>query len=486
MTVSASSRGLFPFFIGFTEPDRTTELNSFYPSGLGGGGDFAYDGTAPGPAKTASFVFDLSDYAYSYGDLAYRLTATNYAHPAGALSAFSFTDRLKGNLKTTSPDAPVTVGENERKTMSIRYKYQDPTHVPQLTITPSATSVDFGSVALGQLVKRQLTVKNTGTGNLYITSKRFDNPLFLSPIYWVMQLAPGESQPLDLQFAPASGQSETGTLSLRNTSANQPSPSLALSGSATTTDDSAPYQLFLTGQGAANDNAVAFRAELRSKVSTTTKLSDYQVVYYLNDPGLDPATIQWDTYFTNVGAVTMSARRIVLNRQLGPRTTNIAVTFKFAAGTTLPAGGSAIFQGSLHKADYSWYPDETDDWSRYVRRDGMAEGVIVQAVATKNVVFGLPGESQPGAYQLKFAPNPVTTQGTASFVVTNPAEVGTYMPVYFFTSAGDVQDVWYRSVMATGLQTIDVNTSWYPAGQYTVILESQDGVRLDATTFTKQ
>jgi hypothetical protein len=60
------------------------------------------------------------------------------------------------------------------------------------------------------------------------------------------------------------------------------------------------------------------------------------------------------------------------------------------------------------------------------------------------------------------------------------------MPVYFFNSMGDVQDVWYRSVMETGLQTIDVNTSWYPAGQYTVVLENSDGARLDAATFTKQ
>jgi hypothetical protein len=486
MTVSSSSRGNFPLSIGIAEPDRTSEFTAYYPSGLGSGGDYRYDGTAPGQVQTATFDFDISDFAYSYGDLSYRLDAANYAHPAGTLSAFSLTDRLKNNLKTTSPDAPVTVGENERKWLSIRYKYQDPAKVPRLTITPSATSVDFGGVTLGQSVKRLVTLKNTGTGNLYVTSQRFDNLLFSSHVNYVLQMGPGESSSIELEFAPASGQSETGTLSLRNTSANLPSPSLALTGSATSTDDSAPYQLFITGQGAVNDNAVAFRAELRSKVTTSTKLSDYQVVYYLNDPGLDPATIQWDTYYTNVGAISMSAKKVLAARKLGVRTTNIAVTFKFAAGATLPAGGSAIFQGSLHRADYSWYPDETDDWSRYVRRDGMAEGAIVQQIATKNVLFGLSGEVQPGAYQLTFAPNPVTTQGTASFVVTNASDVGTLMPVNVLTSTGDLLDSRWRYVSATGLQTVDFDTSWYPAGQYTVVLESQDGGGLDAATFTKQ
>jgi C1A family cysteine protease len=486
MTVSSSSRGSFPLSIGMSEPDRTNEINSYYPSGLGGGGDFRYDGTAPGTVETATFDFDISDFAYSYGDLTYRLDATNYAHPAATLSSFSLTDRFKNNLKTTSTDPAATVGENEHKALTIRYKFQDPSRVPQLALTPSATSVDFGTMMLGQSTKRQLTAKNTGTGNLYITSQRFANPLFLSHEPYVIQLGPGESSTLDLEFAPASAQSETGTLSLRNTSANLPSPSLALTGAATGTDDSAPYQLFITGQGAANDNAIAFGAELRSKVTTATNLSDYQVVYYLNDPGLDLSAVVWDTYYTNVGAISVSLKPIVLGRQLGPRTADIAVTFRFAAGTTLPPGGSAIFQGSLHRADYSWYPDETDDWSRYVRRDGMAEGTIIQAIASKNIVFGVPGESQPGAYQLSFAPNPVTTQGTATFVDNNSSDVGTLMPLYFFTSAGDVQDVWYRYISATGTQTVTVDTTNYPTGQYTVVLESPDGVRLDATTFTKQ
>jgi hypothetical protein len=487
LTVSASSRGLFNLSIGITEPDRTNQFALYFPSAFGGGagGDFAYDGTAPGPAKTASFAVDLSDFAISYGDLKYRLEALNTAHPAGTLSAWSLTDRLKNNLKTTSPESPVTVGENERKAVSVRYKFQNPARVPQLTITPSGTSVAFGSVTLGQSVKRQLTVKNTGTGDLYVTSQRFDNPLFLTQGSGLLRLPPGESSPIELEFAPASSQSETGTLSLRNTSANSPSPSFALSGSATSGADTAPYQLFITAQGSATDNALAFRAELRSRVTTTTNLSNYQVVYYVNDPGLDPATVQWDTHYTNVGPISVSMKRIFLTRQLGPRKTDIAVTFRFAPGTTLPPGGSAIFQGSLHRADYSWYPDENDDWSRYVRRDGMAEGAIIQVIASKNVVFGLPGEGQPGAYQLTFAPNPVTDQGTATFVVTNANEVGTLMPLHFFTSTGEVQETWYRFVAETGPQIVEVNTSWYPPGQYTAVLES-NGARVDAVTFTKQ
>lgn len=182
---------------------------------------------------------------------------------------------------------------------------------------------------------------------------------------------------------------------------------MALTGSATSTNDSAPYQLFITQQNDAFDNSVALRVELKSKVMTSTRLSDYQVVYYLNDPGFDPTTVKWDTVFSNTGPVTASVKQIFLTRTLGVRNASRSVTFRFASGTTLAAGASAIFQGNLHRADYSWYPNESDDWSRYLRSNGMAEGAIIQAIASKNVVFGLSAEGAPGAYQLKFAPSHV-------------------------------------------------------------------------------
>ncbi|HEY3234993.1 MAG TPA: hypothetical protein VGJ84_09755, partial [Polyangiaceae bacterium] len=334
--------------------------------------------------------------------------------------------------------------------------------------------------------------KNTGTGDLLITSLRFSNPLFLARTAPSLRLAPGASAPLDLEFAPAASQAESATLSVRNTSSSSPTPSLALTGSATSSNDSAPYQLFITQQNDPFDNSVALRAELKSKVTTSTRLSDYQVVYYLNDPGFDPTTVQWDNFYSNTGPITASVKQIFLTRELGVRNASWSVTFRFAAGTTLAAGASAIFQGTLHRADYSWYPNETDDWSRYLRSNGMAEGAIIQAIATKNVVFGLSAESTPGAYQLKFAPSVITTQteGTASFTVTDPSQLGAEFILRVYSSLGEVQQNWWVYPDTLGVRNVVipmVDQGQFPIkpGTYTVILET-GGLRVDSAEFTKQ
>jgi len=158
----------------------------------------------------------------------------------------------------------------------------------------------------------------------------------------------------------------------------------------------------------------------------------------------------------------------------------------------LAAGASAVFQGSLHSADYSWYPNETDDWSRYLRSNGMAEGTIIQNVATGDVLFGLSAEGVPGAYQLKFAPTVVTSQseGTASFTVSNESQLGSEFVLYVYSDLGVVQQTWWTYPNTLGVQNVVIpmlDQGQYPIapGKYTVVLET-GGVRVDVAQFTKQ
>ena len=493
-TASTANRSSLTLFAGLTELDRTDVVARIDPPAFSGnGGPYAYDGTETTQAKSGSFVIDLSKLAASYGDLKYRLQATNNTSAvASTVSGFALVDRLKNNLRTASTDAALTLGPGQTNAQTIRYKFQDPAAVPRLTVNP-ASSVAFGSLALGQSTKRSVTLTNTGTGDLLVTSLRFSNPLFLLKSAPNLRLAAGASTPVELEFAPASAQSESSTLSIRNTSSNNASPSLSLTGSGTSTNDSAPYQVFITGQNDLVDNSIAFRAELKSRVSTSTRLSDYQVVYYLSDANVDPSTLRWDTFYTTVGAVTASFKRIYLTRELGVRKADLAVTFRFASGATLPANGTVVFQGQLRNTNFSWYPNESDDWSRYVRANGMAEGTIVQAIASKNILFGLAAEGQPGAYQLAFSPNPVTTQteGHATFVVSNPNQLNTEFTVSLISSQGSVvQQYWtYPSQLGTTDVVIPMNGDRHnPAvepGRYTVVLKSS-GVPVDAVEFTRQ
>jgi hypothetical protein len=103
------------------------------------------------------------------------------------------------------------------------------------------------------------------------------------------------------------------------------------------------------------------------------------------------------------------------------------------------------------------------------------------------VVFGLAAEARPGAYQLSFTPNPVTTEflGTAHYTVSNSNQLDTEFIITIHSSSGEVVDT--RSAYPSTLGVHDeafvvVNLS---PGLYTVFLET-GGNRVDSAEFTKQ
>lgn len=483
VTLSTAERGNFPIAFGVTEPDRTDAvLDQWYPVAIAGGGAYAFDGTTTTSPQTGSFAFDLSSWAPSYGDLRYEVVAHNWGHFTSTVSGTALVDRLRSNLRTPSTEPTAVMGEGQSKTQGLRYKFQDPSKVPQLTVSP-VSSIAFGNVAVGAKLDKTVNVTNTGNADMLVTSLRYSNPLFLTPddYGYGFRLAPGETRAVNVEFAPASSQSETSTLNLRNTSSNLASPSLSLSGSGTSNDDSAPIQVFITQQNALNDNSVTLRAEVKNRGTTAITLSNYRVVYYLNDPEQDPTTWVWDTAYTTAGTITAKAKKLFAVKKVGVRKADTALTFTFT-NKSVAAGSSVIFQGTLHRADYSWYPNETDDWSRYLRRDGMAEGTTVQLISNNSTVFGIGGELQPGARQFKLTPTTVTSSVTSTFIMD--ASDG-YERVYrFYNPSGTlVKSIWtYMS--APGQQTETLELSDLPAGTYTVLLEL-GGSAVDLTTITK-
>jgi len=483
VTLSTADRGNFSIALGVTEPDRTgVVLDQWFPTAISSGGPYAFDGTSTTVPQTGSFAFDLSSWALSYGDLRYEVVANNWGHFTSTVSGVALVDRLRSNLRTASTEPTAVMGEGQSKTQGLRYKFQDPSKVPQLAVSP-ASSIAFGNLALGAKLDKTVNLTNSGNGDLMVTSLRYSNPLFLTPDYsgYGFRLAPGETSTLNVEFAPASSQSETSTLNIRNTSSNLASPSLSLTGSGTSNDDSAPIQVFITQQNAVNDNSVALRAEVKNRGTSAIKLSNYRIVYYLNDPDQNPANWVWDTAYTSVGTITAKANKMLAAKKVGVRRADTALTFTFT-GANVAAGASAIFQGTLHRADYSWYPDETDDWSRYLRRDGMAEGTTVQLISNNSVVFGVGGELQPGAHQFRLNPTTVTSTVSSTFVMG--ASDGYERTYRFYTPSGALVKSLWTYLSAPGQQTETLDLSDLPAGPYTVILEL-GGNAADLTTITK-
>lgn len=471
--------------ISLAEPDKQNSFIDWYPRAFSQGGAYAFDGTTRSTPMSATFVLDLTEMAPSYGDSKYGFWLTNFGSTAAKLSGLTFVDRLKNNLRTASTDPAATVAQNSRGEQTLRYRYQDPAHVPQLAFTPS-TSVNFGNVALGGSATQLLSIKNQGTGDAWLTSFTLGNSLFwldeLNPI----KLQPGSTTLLHAHLAPAATQSETTTLTVRNTSQNLPSAALTLTGTGASSDDSAPLQVFITQQNNPVDNSIAMRVELKNKTTQSAALSTYRVSYFFSDPYIDPTGLIWDTYY-NSGASPLGAklRHVYLGKILGPRKADAALDFTFPAGASLAAGGSLIFQGSLHRADYSWYPDENDDWSRYLRRDGMAEGAVVQELASKKIVFGSTPEFAAGANQLAMSPSQVGDQATITYSATDPAALNTFYSIVVYNSTGTGM-IWLNDWIGTlGTRTVQLNMAGYNAGTYTLVLQSNSGAPLDGIEFKK-
>jgi uncharacterized protein (TIGR03437 family) len=102
-------------------------------------------------------------------------------------------------------------------------------------LTLSAASLAFGNVSVGQSKDLQITVSNTGTAGLGISSVVLGGSSFsLTTSIGALTLQPGASFPLTVRFAPTAATSSTGTLTI--TSNDSVSPAVvALSGTGTGT-----------------------------------------------------------------------------------------------------------------------------------------------------------------------------------------------------------------------------------------------------------
>ena len=92
---------------------------------------------------------------------------------------------------------------------------------PVIAATP--TSINFGNVVVGNLTSELLTVSNTGTANLTISSLTQSGTGFTwSGLSVPATLTPGQSANLSIDFDPATTGSQSGSISLASNAAGSP------------------------------------------------------------------------------------------------------------------------------------------------------------------------------------------------------------------------------------------------------------------------
>ena len=102
---------------------------------------------------------------------------------------------------------------------------------PQLT---TSTSLTFGNVTVNSTAVRSIALTSSGTAPVTVKSASVTGAGFsLVAGTFPTTLAPGQSLTLQVQFAPPSAKSMTGTLSIVSNSAKNPTTTVALSGTGT-------------------------------------------------------------------------------------------------------------------------------------------------------------------------------------------------------------------------------------------------------------
>jgi hypothetical protein len=86
-------------------------------------------------------------------------------------------------------------------------------HTVRLRFSNEILTLDFGEVFLGASFTRSVEVQNSGTADLNVTSIVSDNPSFVPGVSSLV-LPPGNSQLLNISFAPAATGAQSGVLTL--------------------------------------------------------------------------------------------------------------------------------------------------------------------------------------------------------------------------------------------------------------------------------
>ena len=155
----------------------------------------------------------------------------------------------------------IRFGSAESQPVQLPVFYDAP---PAPVIQVSPASLNFGTVALGQSSQRSITIANTGTAPLSVTSVTLSNPRFTAATSLPVAIAPGATREFFVTFLPTTATAETGTLTLGSNDPATPRLTVALvgSGAAPVTPGGAPAMEITPLSLAFGDTAVGETREL--------------------------------------------------------------------------------------------------------------------------------------------------------------------------------------------------------------------------------
>ena len=190
------------------------------------------------------------------------------------------------------------------------------------TLAPSTTALNFGNVPIGAKSLQTLTLTNSGITAVTISQAAVSGSGFsLSGVMNTISLPPGKSQAVQVEFAPKTSGSSTGSLLVASDASN-PSLTLGLSGTATAAGPSITTQ-------PANQSTVAGQTATFNVIAAGTGALTYQ--WSKNGSAISGATSASYTTPATTNSDNGASFTVTVNDSVGSVTSNSATLTVTAA-----------------------------------------------------------------------------------------------------------------------------------------------------------
>ncbi len=349
---------------------------------------------APGASQTIQVTFTPSLTVHSFGSLAINNDAINASNgqtlvpldgtgiaPAIAVdpTALAFGNQRVGttgtktinvtnpgsdtltitSITTAAPFAnndttPISIGPGGNATLTVTFtpsatvsSAADLTIVSDAATSPTivtltgtgiepaistASSIDFGDQRVGTRGTRQLTISNTGTDTLTISTIASDNGVFPPDSAGPLVIAPGNQVQLNVNFDPAALGVVSATLTLTSDAATSPT-AIALTGNGIAPQITAPAQLAF-GFQRVNEASATKTVTLQNTgtddlaISAITAPAPYVVTSPTSFPIIVPVgqTVDVDVVFTPTAVQTFALDLTITSDSLAGGTTIVNLT----------------------------------------------------------------------------------------------------------------------------------------------------------------
>jgi hypothetical protein len=226
---------------------------------------------------------------------------------------------------------------------------------PAMSVTPS--SVSFGSVADGTNNSQTITIKNTGTVNLVVSSDTATGTGFSVTGFTAQTLTPNSSMTFNAVFAPASAGSVTGSISLSTNVPGSPT-AISLSGTGTTATSVLSASPTTLSFGSVNvGNSSSLSTTLTNNGSSNITISR-----------ISGATGVFSTSGVSAGTVLTPSQSAALNVAFTPTTSGAAgatITIASNSTTTPSISVSGTGAAGTPSVGLSWTPSSSSDTVGY-------------------------------------------------------------------------------------------------------------------------